>query len=338
MGFWSTVRTTVRRPAEQLVFAALPAEGATPLVPRQGYVRVWLSQMFLQHRSTLLADWVPAAHTRVGITAGGRTTHDYGRVLRPEPGQLTDGVRLNFALTDLVPYEGGEIEVTAVLFGLQSGNHLDVAVDVLSLVSLLPVPALPVAAKVSESARDLVVRSDGRVHLDLHQTFSADGGGGAVVSPGHLAVVLAAQRDLADADLRVVGDRLHVVRDGAVVPLAGHDFMLLRLECRTERPDLSIPDADRAWAAAVHAWSEGDDTAADGYQRAARAAVLQSPLLCDGDRRRAVTAIAAQWQQLRDQAQGLTADAVPEDLDALVRRWSPAATSDPITPAEAFAM
>jgi hypothetical protein len=346
-GFWSSVRTTIARPARQLVYAGIPGPGAEVggwepvLNPHEGYVRVWLSQLFLARKSTLLSGWVPAAHARVAVSVAGRTTHEFGRVLRPDPDAMADGVRLNFPLSDLLPYEGGDVEVEAALIGLRSGNHLDVVVDLLSMVSALPVPGLDVAVKVSTGVRDLVTRSDGAVHLNLHETLTAAGGGGSPVRSQYRALVLASHEQLASERLRVVDERLHQLDGGTVVPLEGYDFMLLRVECRADRPDYWLPEIEELWTKAVGAYRDADTHAAEGYQRAACAAALGSPLLTRVDRRRLIEAIASQWELLSDRGHGVAGGAVPESVTELMRQWAPtvqeAAARGPITANEAFA-
>lgn len=344
--FWNSVRKTVARPAEPLVLVQIPRSGedvATPepdLREHEGYVRVWLCQMFLANKSTLLANWVPAAHGHVGIAAAGRITHEYSRVMRPDPKEMAEGVRLNFALSDLVPYTGGDIEVEAALLGLQSGNHLDIVVDLLSLVSAIPIPELDVAEKITKGARDLVSRSNGAVHLDLHQTFVAGGAGGAAVRSTYLAVVLATASEVEPKSLRVVDDRLHQIADDHITPLVGFDFMLLRLQCRPDRPDYWLPEVEEAWGKAVAAHRDGDRTAADGYQKAARATALNSALLTWADRRRLIEAIAAQWRMLEDLGRGLAPSEVAISTTELMRRRAPgleeALRRGRITAAEAF--
>jgi hypothetical protein len=344
--FWNSVRKTVARPAEPLVLAQIPRPGNDVAIPEpdlrehEGYVRVWLCQMFLAKKSTLLANWVPAAHGHVTIGAAGRITHEYGRVMRPDPKEMAEGVRLNFALSDLVPYAGGDVEIEAALLGLQSGNHLDIVVDLLSLVSAIPVPGLDVAEKITTGARDLVTRSGGAVHLDLHQTFVAGGAGGAAVRSTYLAVVLAATSQVEPTNLRIVDDRLHQISNGRMMPLVGFDFMLLRLQCRPDRPDYWLPEVEEAWGKAVAAHRDGDRTAADGYQKAARAAALNTVLLTWPDRRRLIEAIATQWKLLEDAGRGLAPGEVATSATELMQRRAPdleeALLRGRITAAEAF--
>jgi hypothetical protein len=88
---------------------------------------------------------------------------------------MAAGARLNFPVTDLVPFRGGVVEIDAALFGLQTGSRLDLVVDVLQTVSGLALPAvgpaLEVASQVTAAAKTLVEANDGVVHLNVHQSY-----------------------------------------------------------------------------------------------------------------------------------------------------------------------
>src|SRR3954447_17904568 len=178
MGWWDKVRRTGQREAHAYLVTELPEPGAGPLTPGSDYFRVWLCEMFLAQRSTLLAQWLPPPSVAVSPPSAGRPPVQFTRMLRPQLTETTGGVvLLNYPITDLVPYAAGGLEVDAALFGLQTGNRLDIVVDLLQTVSSLPIPALgpavAVAQQVATGARDLVADTDGQVHLDLHQGWAS---------------------------------------------------------------------------------------------------------------------------------------------------------------------
>jgi hypothetical protein len=157
MSVWDMVRRTGQRQSRAFVLQQIPSSGADPgglqpaLVPEQDYFQVWLSQMFLGTRSTLTADWLPAAHARVSLVRTGRPPMEYSKVLRPEAHQLAQGVKLNYPLTPLIPFNGGMVEIEAALVAWQQSNRMDVAVELLQSVSALAFP-LPAVAPLPETS------------------------------------------------------------------------------------------------------------------------------------------------------------------------------------------
>src|SRR5262249_28357584 len=153
-----------------------------------------------------------------------------------DPDQLAQGAKLNYQLTDLIPYAGGVVEVEAALVAWRQTSRVGAALDVLQAISALPIPALApwltIAGQVTSAARTLVQQADGAVHLDLHQSFAASGDSeppqpGSVLRPGYLAALLADEDEVPPQTLRVVDNRLHQVgADGHVAHLRGWDYLL----------------------------------------------------------------------------------------------------------------
>jgi len=329
MKLWDRIRHTGRRKAGADVLAELADDAALPLVPDQHYFRVLLAQMHLADRSTLLSHWLPGAHVDVSYTRQDAAPVRYSKVMRPDLRHLAEGARINYPITDLVPYRGGVVEIDAVLFGLRTGTRLDLAVDVLQAVSGLQLPAVgpavAVASQVSAAARALVDSGDGVAHLTVHQSYLAGGAvnAGNTLRPLYLAALQHSDATPAPAALRVVNDRLHTTAAGAPQPLLGVDFLLLRIEARPDRDDFWLPDLELFLSKAIAARRNGNHTAAEAYRQDAIAAAWDSPTLTWVDRDRVVAAVKARFAAVADAGLGVTGRTEPRSLRELVETYGP---------------
>jgi hypothetical protein len=342
MSVWDMVRRTGQRQARAFVLQPIPSSGADPgepqpaLVPDQDYFQVWLSQMFLGTRSTLTADWLPAAHARVSLIRTGRPPTEYSKVLRPEAHQLAQGVKLNYPLTPLIPFNGGTVEIEAALVAWQQSNRMDVAVELLQSVSALAfplpavAPALGVATIVTTAARDLVDRCDGAVHLNVHQSYTAANGAGngpeqdTVLRPTYLAVLLADENQVSPGTLRVVDSQLrHVDDHGQLRHLVGWDFLLLRVEGRATLDSFWLPEMEDLFDRAITALEAGNRTLAENYRTSAIALVWRSPLFTWVDRDRIVDAVRARFDHVASRGLGAVPTRKPASLTELVTQYGP---------------
>jgi hypothetical protein len=352
MGFWDTVRRTGQRQAQAFILRELPgAGGGRAVVPEADYIRVWLCEMFLANQSTLLAHWLPAAHVNVSLTQQGQPAMEFSRVLRPNLQHTAGGsVLLNYPITDLVPFNGGVLEVDAALVGLQTGTRLDVVVDLLQVVSQLPIPALEpavsIARQVTSSTKSFVQGTDGLVHIDMHQGWSGGPGDDADVSntlkDSYVAALLATDRQVDPGSLRVVGSRLHQAgSDGSTSHLLGWDFLLLRVEVCDKRDDFWLPELQDQLNKAIEALNDGAPDLAERYRTAAIATVWKSPAFTWTDRDRIVGAVHARFDAVASSGRGAAGVSGPEGLTELVNTYGPkldeVRANGPLTPELAFA-
>lgn len=342
MPLWDKVRRTGQRQARAFVFQQIPSSGADPgelqpaLVPEQDYFQVLLCQMFLGTRSTLAANWLPAAHARVSLTRTGRPPEEYSKVVRPEAHQLAQGVKLNYPLTPLIPFNGGMVEIEAALVAWQQSNRMEVAVELLQSVSAIAfplpavAPALGVATIVTTAARDLVDKCDGAVHLNLHQSYtSGDGAGNSpepdtVLRPTYLAVLLADENQVSPGTLRVVSSQLcRIDNDGQLRNLVGWDFLLLRVEGRATLDSFWLPEMEDLFDRAITALEAGNPALADSYRKAAIGIVYRSPHFTWVDRDRIVGAVRARFDHVAKSGLGAVPTRKPESLTQLVKQYGP---------------
>jgi len=352
MSFWDAVKRTGQRQAQAFILTELPGPGdGRAAIPETDYIRVWLCEMFLANQSTLLANWLPAAHVNVSLTQQGQPATEFSRVLRPKPDNNAGGsVLLNYPITDLVPFNGGVLEVEAALVGLQTGTRLDVVVDVLQAVSQLPLPgfdqAISIARQVSSSTKSLVEGTDGAVHIDVHQGWSSGPGVNAAASNTlkdiYMAALLASDQQVDPGSLHVVDGRLHQAgSDGSTSHLLGWDFLLLRVEVCDRRDDFWLPELKDQLNKAIDALNEGAPDLAERYRTAAIAMAWKSPAFTWTDRDRVIGAVHARFDAIASSGHGAAGISGPESLAELVNTYGPTVdevrAKGPLTPELAFA-
>jgi hypothetical protein len=316
---WDTIKGWATQNASHYIYARIPDDrtdlpgSGTALKPQSSYFRLWLCQMYLTKSRNWFRDWHPAVHASVRLRFGEYNQLELSSVARPPEDALGKGVYLNYRLTELLPFNGGVVEIEAALLALQGADYLGSAIKVLQDFSGLLVAPLGqivnVADKVSNGLRDMVGATNGQVHLGLHETLTSEGGGGAnVLRPGYLAVILATPRDIDPQGLYVRGDRLFYARTpGATpTPLEGYDYMLVRIEGRTERDDWRLKNIEEPLNKAAEALLKGETESAKAYKSAALVAAYQSPDLAVADKRRVIQAIKDELSALESSALGAT--------------------------------
>jgi hypothetical protein len=350
---WDLIKGMATKNAEQYLNEPIPKDRTDgeytpePLAPFRSYFRVWLCEMFLTKSRNWFIDWYPAVHASVQLKFGNYDAVKFSTVAESSKDAQGNGVLLNYPLTELLPFNGGTVELQAALLGLKGTNQLMATIKVLQdFSSLVTAPlgeVLNLAEKISSGMEQILGATDGTVHLPLHQTFiSAGGGGQHILQPGYFAVILATAAQVAKDRLFVGGDRLYYAdQPGAQsAPIRGHDYMLLRIEGRAERDDWRLKNIQEPLDKAMAALLQGRKEEAEGFKQAALVAAGLSPDLAVYDRRRVVQAIKDELAQL--EGSGLTAQTgQARDLNAIMsRRAKPmdwAVSRGPLTVAEIFA-
>ena len=308
---WNTVKHWSGSNAEHYVYASISSDSGDPLTPYASYFRLWLSQMFLAKSSQWGAEWFPAVHAEVRLNFGDRGASTFTCIAQPAKDALARGGRLNYQLTELLPYAGGVVEIEASLLGLKGADYLGTAISVLQgFSSLVAAPlgqAISVAEKLVSGAHDLLQATNGRVHLGIHQSFvSVGGSGGAILAPSYLAVILATKKQLAHERLSVRDDQLlYRMWEGAPAePLTTYDYMLLRVEGRAERDNWRLKNIDEPLERAIGLLAQGKTEEAQVYKTLTLATVWESADLAPLDKRRVVEAIKAELAQFEGPGRG----------------------------------
>jgi hypothetical protein len=354
---WDWIKGRAVQDAPHLVYHAIPKASTdldyndAPLVPQNSYFRIWLCEMYLTRSRAWFVDQIPAVHCAVQLNFGAQDQTLSSVAQLPE--KLQEGILLNHRMIDLLPFNGGTVNLQATLLALKGTNHLQTAIKVLQDFSgLITAPvgqALDIAEMVSKNIEELVggAGAGGSVHLPLSQTFAAAGGGGGnPLRPGYLVAILATGDQVDTARLRVQQDRLYYA-DAAganLQPFSAADYMLIRIEGRADRDDWRFKPINDAINKAIEASIQEKDDDAEMYRRMALTLAFTSPDLAVLDRRRVVTAIKDELKNVQDQARGIApaaAAAPAPDLKTIMEsRAMPvarAAALGPITLEEVFA-
>lgn len=313
--------------AEQYLYVAIPRERTdtdyddAPLQPYRSYFRLWLSEMFLTRRRLWFNSWCPAVHASVSLNYGGQPAVSFHKVASLPEELQSKGVMLNYNLSELMPFNGGTVEITAGLLAMpmQGNEFLKTAIKILgdfaALVAPPLGPALAISRQVAGGIEQLMSATGGQVHASWHQKLSAEGGGrGHTLCPGYLAVIIATAAQINESGLFVKNDRLHYVSNGRgePMPLEGFDYMLFRIEGRKERDDWRLKNIQEPVDSAIQALLRRNQAEADAYALIALTAAYQSPDLAVPDRRRVVEAIKEELEQVQTSGLGIHGD---EDTD-----------------------
>ncbi|MEZ0074819.1 hypothetical protein [Planotetraspora sp. GP83] len=286
---WRRIASWFAAEAEHVTLAFLPEPGSRPLMPYQGYLRLWLAEGFLADRRTWTIDHYPALHG--GMTLGFLGSEPVTFTTMTRPVWTAAGIRLDQEISPLVPYSAGVVNVQAGLYRASEKGPIGAAVQVVGeLAGLIGPPlatAAAIAAKVSDGL-DAVLESTGeKPVLGVDFGMVAPGGGGRPVQAGHVVVL---NTPKAPGELAILDGLLHV--DGE--RLTGIDYLVLRIECRAERDDPITPDIAGLIQRAIEAKLRGHR---DSYEELRQEAIIRawcSPDLVPSDRPRVAKFIADQ--------------------------------------------
>jgi hypothetical protein len=164
--------------------------------------------------------------------------------------------------------------------------------------------ALSVAQPLASGVQELFGAGNGSLHLGLYDSFVGKGGSTAnELKACYIAVVRAAQNQVNPKNLWVLGDELHEgtgLDDGQHVPFERFDHMLYRVETREELDDWNqLTSIQDPFQQAVKALGDGEKEKAESLLRTAIVAVLQSSDLTNADRRRLVTVLKEDFDQVK---------------------------------------
>jgi hypothetical protein len=329
---WTTIKGWVTQNATHYICETIPRERTDmaglddPLVPNKHYLRLWLADMYLAKDRQWFQNEFPAVHTSIGLKFG-RDSVKISHVT-DGVGQVGPGFQGDYALTDLIPFGGGTVEIQSALLALQGTNFLKESIGILKDFSgLVAAPlnqTLDIAEKVSSGMQRLLTGGDKAIKLAFHKQFvgAAVGGGGAdnLLKPGYIALIAAQDAGpIVKANLSVKGSRLLYAKNGgAPAPLEGYDYLLLRIESRTERDDYRMANIVEPLNQAIQATLEGDAEKAKQYKTAALLVIWQSPDLAVADRRRVADAIMAELAAIADGGHG-GAPAEMRTLDEIMK-------------------
>jgi hypothetical protein len=321
---WDTITSLFQQQGTPRVAITLLNDHISPVPAQTGaaeadksYFRLWATQMLLRSNHNWFQTLYPVVQSVVTFGFGDASSPvEVAQIGAPSHLQNMDAshldrvLQLDYALTPLVPFKGGTVQVQAALLAMQASDLLQRFLDALgNFSSLLAVPqfstALSIARPVSQAVESLINVPDKSMVLGYQQTFEgAGGGGGNELLPAYMALIDAGANSYPAERLWLSNGTLQVGEDAASAqPLAGVDFLLLRLETRSSRDDWdSLSSIHGPFARAIEALGQTDTSGqpkvadADAYVRSAAVAALASPDLTDTDRFQVARAIADRYK------------------------------------------
>ncbi len=296
MGSW------VEKSAGRCAMVPLPDPAAAdsgPFVPNDSYFRIWVTEGYLAKRRHLGTSQLPTVHAGVSLRYAGRPEAEFASIAGPGQASQAAGSQTDFALTELLPYTGGTVEVEAGLVPLRGENVIRSGLDLLRDMGGLVTPpvsaVLDVATKVASGVVSFLQAAQPEIQLGFHRTYAAEGGGGAnVFAPGYVAVLNTDIRKLNGKSLSTVGGTLCL--DGQ--PVTDIDFLLLRFEKRQYRDDWRFPNVMDLRRQAINARTGGDSSAYNVYKGSAINTLLTSDDLTPTDQVRASTALSREFERI----------------------------------------
>ena len=253
MSIWDSIAKWFQDNAthmQHLTFAD-PNTTIPAIQPNVHYFRLWLCEMFLTDSRKWFRNLYPLVSSQVQLRFANQNAATFSRVASPPKEQLGPGVYRDYHLTELMPFNGGTVEVQTALLALRSESSLLSAIKVLEgfsqLVTAPLAQVLSVASQVTSGLDQMFAAANGQVHLGFQQTYVSGGGGGTNdLKPGYIAVIAATERQLPPAELTIQNGQL--CRAGA--GLTGFDYVLFRIEARARplRDVAGLPEITSAEA------------------------------------------------------------------------------------------
>lgn len=215
----------------------------------QHYFRLRLAEMFLKDDRKLFRKVVPVVSSVVGLQFGANAAQQLPSVAGPlalnlDESSLGHGVELNYSLTNLVPYRGGRVSISAALLAYVNKDYFQSFLSLAnSISSLLTIGQLSTTLKVVDSAvsalQDLLAGGDKDIRLVFHNEYAGtDSLGGVSLQNGYFAVIKADAAKFNPEKLFVKNSQLYWGDDQTPArPLTGYDYMLFSVEAALYRDD-----------------------------------------------------------------------------------------------------
>jgi hypothetical protein len=333
MALWDTIKQIATQDAEHFIGESIRKNNVdvdfndTPIRAYEGYFRIWISDMFLTKSRNWFKNWHAAVHASVQLQFGDQAARTFTRAAQAPEEALGQGVLKEYKVLDLMPFNGGTVELQASLLALQGDDYLGKAIGVLQdfseLVGAPLAQAVAISEKVANGIDKLVGATNGSPHLVFHDTFTAAGTGRNELRAGYWAIVKATKAQIATDRLAVKEGKLCYAKNpgAASVPLQGYDYILLRIETQAERDDWRLKGIEEALAKAYNAYYEGEQDKYEAYKRMAELVVWQSADLSKHDRRRVIQAIRRDLEEVTGGGLGAAGEEA-RDLNAMMATWA----------------
>jgi hypothetical protein len=296
---WDRVAKWFDAAAEHVTVEFIPEPGRPPVAAYGGYLRLFLAEGFISKAKTWGNEHFPALHGGASLTFLGGST-PFTTFARPPGSWEIPGAQLDFPLTPLLPFNGGVVEVEAALYQASTAGPLATAIQIVGSFSSLLGPPLQAAAEIASKVADGIdtVLAEDKPVLGVHWSMVGMGGGGNVLRSGSLAVVGKPRKAL-PGPLSISNGSLCLDAGHGPEQLVDADYLVLRIECRTERDDWRFPELDALIRAAGSAYINGYLDESNDRRTDAIARAWNSPDLIPADRIRVAKLVADEIDSAR---------------------------------------
>ncbi|WP_196592945.1 hypothetical protein [Pectinatus sottacetonis] len=332
------------RESKHYVFTSVPSDvEKIEFKEGQQYFRLRLAEMFLKDDRKLFRTYVPVVSSVVELQFGSNAAQQLPNVAGPlslslSENSLGKGVELNYPLTNLVPYRGGTVSISAALLSYCRKDYLQSFLNLANgISSLLTIGQLSTTLKVVDSTvraiQDLLDGGDKDVRLVFHNTYSGtDSLGGVSLSNGYFVIIGTDANNFATKKLFVKNSQLQFGDDAASAkPLTGYDYMLFSIEAALHRDDFRYFDEYDGLLDMAIEKGITDKTAGDAVIRAAILAVFKSNDLTYVDKTRVAVALKKEYED-RISLRGNGYEKSPQWLQSKITTIDPELTLDKISP------
>lgn len=311
MGLLQTLAGKINNDSSNFIHFGIPSDrvqnvkyDATPVTAGSGYFRVWAVEMKVADTAPLV-DYYPVLHSVVGFDYAGKnveltrlTSLDALKSSTGSGFDMTKVIALNFPLTELIPFNGGTVEISAGLVAMKQRDMLQALIAMASdFSSMLAVPqlskALSLAQPLANNIEKVIGMGDNQFRLGYHNTFtSANGGGSNDLQPQYIAIIATKPGDTLPRDGAghwIINDHLMYINpDPAVTNKTPQevtrDYMLLRFEVRRSRDDWnSLSDLNQPFVDSLKLLAE-DQNKSKAQLKRAILQILESPDVAENDR------------------------------------------------------
>ncbi|EGO61945.1 hypothetical protein [Acetonema longum] len=333
--------------AKHYVFTPVVSD-AEKLVFREGqhYFRLRLAEMFLKDDRKLFRKAVPVVSSVVSLQFGASAAQQLPNVAGPlalnlNENSLGKGVQLNYSLTNLVPYRGGNVSISAALLAYVSKDYFSAFLNLAnSIAGQLTIgqlsAALKVVGSVAGALQDLLDSGDKEVRLVYHNEYAGtDDLGGVSLQSGYFAVIGAQAGKFNPEKLLVKNSQLYIGDDRqSAKPLAGYDYMLFGVEAALYRDDFRYFSEYNSLLYAAIEKGMLDKAEGDAVIRAGMLAVFKSDDLTYVDKTRVAAALKAEYEERLSQLLKAKNLLIPDDqwLNSRALAINPEATERKIAP------
>jgi hypothetical protein len=290
----------------------------------QHYVRLYFSELFLQKDQEWFTFRFPLGYSLIAHKYGDQAKVEFSNVAGKNKFDIQQArqdrsVLRNYAMTPLLPFRGGDIEVDCGLVSMEAGNLLEsFAKTVGDIAGRLNVPqasaVVNVASSIAAGVQELLGAGKAKTVLYVHDMFT----GKSLIS-GYLLLASNPLRSFEGQTIWMTDDGIRVGpgRD-ALAPIDPQDFLVVFVECLDDRDDWqSLSAIGKPLDNAIQAKLSGKDDEAKLLLVQAKVAAMTSPDLTRRDGKRVVAAIDAYYKDsaaIQDTIATLSQDASMETV------------------------